>query len=106
MKTVYFENTPYQMQEVKISFMNGNKDLDGLVYDTLCENYSQKDLLKCNINFDDAIYSNGFIDAIINGLVPNLELHSTVSNAGYLQDEYHHIFIGEKCFKMYFTEKN
>lgn len=99
---VHFENETFRMRKQKVSFMTGNIDVDGLVYGVIENNYSFKEIMESGIDFDNAIYSNGFISAITDGLVPVLELKPTIYSAGALQDEYHHICINDECFKMYF----
>ena len=104
MELVNFENETFRMRKQQVSFMNGNVDVDGLVYSIIENNYSLKEIIESEIDFDNAVYSDNFIKAIKDGLVPVLELHNTIENAGYLQDEYHHICINNECYKMYFKE--
>lgn len=102
MKTVVIDNTTFNFKKKQVSFMNGNVDLDGLVNDILIETHGVKAFVESGIDFDNAIYSDGFLDAIEDGLVPTLELHKNTHKAGYIQDEYHHICINGDCYKMYF----
>jgi hypothetical protein len=104
MESVKYQGEYFDMQKVKVSFMTGNKDLNGLVDSVLTDNYSMKEILDSDIDFDNAIYSDGFIEAICDGLVPVLELYSTIYKKGYEQAEYHHVCINNECFKMYFKE--
>lgn len=87
--------------------MNGNVDLDGIVFDLMVEKYGLKEVLEFDFDFDNAVYSDGFINALEDGLVPEMKLHSTTANNGYYanQQEYHHVCVNDECFKMYFVEK-
>ncbi len=83
-------------------FMNGNIDVEGQIYDILVSEYGINEVMSLGIDFDSAIYSDGFINAINNGLVPSIEnIHESFS--GKLDKEYHHIIIDDKCFVMYFN---
>jgi hypothetical protein len=102
--TVNFEGASYRMAKCQKSFMVGNKDIDGLVYDVVSNVYSQREIIQSDIDFENAIYSDGYIKAIKDGLTPILKLHTTIDNNGYVQKEYHHIIIGDECYKMYFQD--
>lgn len=90
-------------QKVNTRFMEGNKDVEGLVFDILVENYGQKSVYEMNIDLDEAIFSNGFINAIENGLIPTLEVKPNFMAKG--ENEYHHFIINNECFVMYFNNR-
>jgi len=88
-------------EKINTRFMQGNKDIDCEIFDIMIDNYGhEKVLLENDINFEDAIYSNGFIHAIENGLIPTLELISSIESKR--PQEYHHIIINDECYIMYF----
>lgn len=90
-------------QRVNTRFMQGNKDVDGIIFDILVEEYGMKAFLESNFDTDNAIYSNGFISAIEKGLIPSLELNSTDSHRYHNEnEEYHHVIINDECFNVYF----
>jgi hypothetical protein len=87
----------------KTRFMNGNIDLDGDILNILIENYGQKEVMLSDFDTDNAIYSDGFIDAIEAGKIPTLELHTTDSHRHFNElEEYHHVIINDECFNVYF----
>jgi len=88
------------MKAINTRFMQGNKDNEGIVLDVLLNAYGKAAILS-DIDFDNAIYSNGFISAIENGLIP--ELNTIPSYLPKKDKEYHHIIINDECFIMYFN---
>jgi len=83
-------------------FMEGNKDVDGEIIDLLY-NYYGKTFFECDIDFDNAIYSNGFIHAIENNLIP--EIDSMIpSFESKINKEYHHLIINNECYILYFKK--
>jgi hypothetical protein len=82
-------------------FMNGNIDIDGEILDILIEEYGQKDVLFSDFDTDNAIYSDGFISAIEEGLIPELELFE--SHKAKYDKEYHHVIINDDCYVVYFN---
>ncbi len=83
--------------------MQGNIDIDGAILDILMEEYGQREVLMSDFDTDNAIYSNGFIQAIEDGKIPMLELHKTDSHRFYNDlNEYHHVIISNECFNVYF----
>lgn len=92
------------MKTLKIStrFMNGNLDVENVIFDILCDNYSKKEVFESIFGNDDIIYSDGFILAIENGLIPDItrvEESFETKKIG----EYHHIILNDKCFSVYFN---
>jgi hypothetical protein len=92
-----------KLAQVNTRFMQGNKDIDGVVADIMIEKYGfQEVIINSGIDFDNAIYSNGFISAIKEGLVPEpklIEIPSLVKGSV----EFHHVIIGDECYAMYFN---
>lgn len=84
-------------------FMNGNIDVDGEILNILIAEYGQMEVLMSDFDADNAIYSDGFIDAIKDGKIPTLELLPTDSHRFYNDlEEYHHVIINDECFNVYF----
>jgi hypothetical protein len=84
-------------------FMNGNIDVEGFVFDLLVNEYGLKAVLESNFDTDNAIYSNGFVLAIMSDKVPTLELQSTTSHRYSNElEEYHHVIINDECYNVYF----
>lgn len=84
-------------------FMNGNIDVDGVIFDILVEEYGMSEVCFSDFDTDNAVYSDGFISAIKEGKVPTLELFPTDSHRFYNElEEYHHVIINEQCYNVYF----
>ena len=84
-------------------FMDGNIDVDGFVFDLLVNEYGLKAVLESEFDTDNAIYSNGFVIAIMSDKVPTLELHPTTSHRHSNElEEYHHVIINDECYNVYF----
>jgi hypothetical protein len=54
-------------------FMNGNIDVDGEILDILTSEFGMAVIMECEVGFDDAIYSDGFVHAIESGLIPQID---------------------------------
>jgi len=81
-------------KKIQTRFMEGN----------ICdEMYYISDNL--NFDFDNAIYSNGFIAAVKNGLVPDFDtlIISNKSSNNKSNQEYHHVIIGDICYIVFFN---
>ena len=87
-------------QEVHTQLMIGYKDIEGVIYNLLCDTYGCVSVFESNFDTDNAIYSANFISAIENGLIPELEL---VDNSVKREQEYHHVLINGECFRAYFN---
>lgn len=85
--------------------MNGNIDIDGTILDILAENHGHGAVYSCGWDPCEAIYSDGFIEAIEGGKTPMLELFPTDSHRHYSElEEYHHVIINDECFNIYFKD--
>lgn len=90
-------------QKINTRFMQGNKDIDGEVFDLLVDEYGMMEVIESNFDTDNAIYSNGFVKAIEEGKIPTLELHNTDSHRMFNElEEYHHVIINDECYNVYF----
>jgi len=89
-------------RQVNTRFMQGNLDVECEIFDIMVNEYGMSEVCNSGINFEDAIYSNRFIEAIENGSIPCLEL---VDNSEMIrgEKEYHHVIIDDVCYKMYFN---
>ena len=86
--------------KVNTRFMQGNKDLEGVIIDALIENCGHESVLMSDFDFDEAIYSDGFINAIEKGLKPTMNITESFNAKG--NEEYHHVIINDTCYVMYF----
>ena len=82
--------------KVQHSHMDSNKDVEGVIFDILVDKYGQKTVCELDIDLDNAYMSNGFVNAINNGLTPMLP--GMVSESM----EYHHVICGTECITLYF----
>ena len=92
-------------RKINTRFMEGNIDVEGVIYDIVINSIGMSEAMSLGIDFDSAIYSNGFISAINNGLIPDfstLKISNAHSNS-LCDTEYHHIIIGDECFVVYFN---
>lgn len=82
-------------------FMNGNIDIEGVIVDSLINEFGCNDVFSNGLFNEDTIYSDGFINAFNNGLMPILgsEHESFMPKK---EDEYHHFISNDKCFVTYF----
>lgn len=92
----YLNTTNYSTR-----FMDGNKCDD--VFDIMVDNYSMMDVCNSSIDFCEAIFSNGFIFAMENGMMPILGSEMCTFESKHEQ-EYHHVIFEDKCYVMYFKE--
>ena len=84
-------------------FMNGNIDVDGIIFDILVDEYGMKEVVFSDFDTDNAIYSDNFILAIKRGAIPTLKLYPTDSYRFHNDlEEYHHVIINDECYNVYF----
>ncbi len=81
--------------------MQGNK-CDQMI-DILADEYGMGAICNHEIDFAEALYSDGFINAVENGLIPNINDVDDCTSNKKGDKEYHHIIINDKCFIMYFS---
>lgn len=74
------------------------------IVDILAENYSYGEIFSCEIDFNEAIFSSGFVHALELGLVPDL---NKIEETGLRvrHGEYHHVIYEDKCYNVYFKEE-
>lgn len=86
--------------KVHTRFMDGNKTTE--VFDILSEHYGMNVVCNHKIDYEAAIFSNGFINAIEDGLIPILG--SEHESFKQKQDkEYHHFILNDECYVVYFS---
>ena len=88
-------------QRQNTRFMQGNIDVEGVIFDLLVDNYGMNEVCNSIISFDEAIYSDGFISAIENGKVPEMEVVENCKKN--MSKEYHHVIYNNECYVMYFN---
>ena len=88
-------------RKTETRFMSGNIDLEGEVMDILLENYSREEVYSSMFFEDDIVFSDGFVSAIENGKVPQLD-KIYESFEGKIGEEYHHFVLNDKCYVVYF----
>ena len=89
-------------RKIETRFMIGNLDVDGEIFSTLCENYTQSEIFNSLLGSEDVVYSDGFVRAIENGLVPCLD---TICESCLPKKdaEYHHFINNDVCYVAYFN---
>ena len=91
--------------KIKTRFMQGNIDLDGDVFNAIVNNLGMKKAMEIDFDFDNAIYSNGFVSAIKEGLIPDFStLRTSCSFTNNKGNEYHHVIVEDDCFVVDFKE--
>lgn len=82
--------------------MNGKK-INNII-DLLSENYNIAEIFGCEIDFEEAVYSSGFVNALEEGLVPDLSrIYPSFTPTYY--GEYHHLMYNNECYKVYFKNR-
>lgn len=87
------------MKQVSTRFMEGYKGSE--MFDILAENFGMSEICSCGIDFEEAIFSRGFVNAVESGKMPILD-SLTESYKMKRNEEYHHIIIDDECYVMYF----
>ena len=90
-----------ETRKANTRFMNGNIDVEGVIFDLLVDNYGMSEVCNSIISFDEAIYSDGFILAIENGKIPELGIVENCKKN--TSKEYHHVIYNDECYVMYFN---
>ena len=88
-------------QKVNTRFMDGHKTSE--VFDILVEKFGMIEVVHSPVDFEEAIYSAGFIHAIESGLTP-VSLEVIPSHLSKRNAEYHHVIIDNECYVMYFEK--
>jgi hypothetical protein len=85
--------------------MDGNKTTE--VFELMCEEYGMNAMC-CETQFDyeEAIFSNGFIHAMENGMMPILGSEREEHERKRNNEEYHHFIHEGECYVVYFKEIN
>ena len=90
-----------KIRKIDTRFMKGNIDLDCEIISIMIDKYGMKEVILSDFNFDNAIYSDGFIDAVKVGMIPVLG-SETKSHLPKNEKEYHHVIVNNECYVMYF----
>lgn len=94
-------NLAFDTRTIKTRFMKGL--ICSEMYNILAYYYSNREIAHHPISFEDAIYSQGFINAVERGLIPEIyEYHE--AHLRKQDKEYHHIIDNDTCYVMYFKE--
>ena len=89
-------------KKVNTRFMQGNKTTE--VFDILANEYGMGAVCSDSIDWCEAIFSDGFILAIENGMIPVLGSEEISGGARKNDEEFHHIVLNKECYKIYFKE--
>lgn len=90
-------------REITTRFMRANKTDE--VFDMMVEEFGMPEMCNAKIDFNEALFSNGFIYACENGMMPILGSEKeTFENTG--DQEYHHLIFNEVCYSVFFKEIN
>ena len=84
-------------------FMNGKK-INNII-DILSEDYSMGEIFSCDIDFDEAVFSMGFVAALEEGRMPDLS-RIYPSFAPVYDGEYHHLIYNDECYSVYFKHED
>ena len=90
------------IKRVNTRFMEGNKTDE--VFDLLADHYGMREVCNGNIDWCEAIFSNGFILAIKNGMIPVLGSEKESVGPRYGENEFHHFIYEDICYKIDFKE--
>jgi len=91
-------------QKVKTQFMMGNKTSE--VFELMAEKYDWSQLCNHTIEYDQAIFSDGFIAAMERGQMPILGTEKESGTNRHGNQEYHHLIDNDVCYVVYFTEED
>ena len=85
---------------VNTIFMQGNKTDE--VFDLLADEYGMGVVCSDEIDWCEAIFSDGFILAVKYGMMPILGSHEISTTNRKNDIEFHHIIFNDECYKVYF----
>lgn len=89
-------------RKVSTRFMDGNVDVEGIISDIIANENSWDAIVKSGFSFDEAIFSDGFIDAIDGGKIPLIDTIEE-SYKQKKEGEYHHFIFNDECYIIYFN---
>jgi hypothetical protein len=97
------EAVKLRLRETTKGFSHGRIDVENDIFFIMTSKYGMADVCANEIDYCDAIYSRGFCDAIEEGLTPILNSQEEPVNS-QLSDhhEYHHLFVNDKVYSIYF----
>jgi|JI6StandDraft_1071083.scaffolds.fasta_scaffold541844_1 hypothetical protein len=87
-------------QSIATRFMRATRTAD--VFDALVDEHGMGVVCADEIAYDEALFSNGFLSAVDAGRLPILGSHRP-SFESKMDQEYHHMIVGDECFAVYFT---
>lgn len=92
-----------ETRQINTQFMRANKTDE--VFDMLVDEHGMGIMCNHEIDYNEALFSNGFIYACENGMTPILGSHQdTFENKG--DEEYHHMIFDGVCYNVFFKEIN
>ena len=89
--------------DITTRFMRGNKTPE--VFEEMSCVYGMGELCNHFIDYDQAIFSDGFISAMENDMMPILGSEKQTGRHNHGDKEYHHLISNDVCYVVYFTEK-
>ena len=90
------------IQKINTRFMQGNKCSE--VFDLLADHYGMSKVSHNKIDFEECIFSDGFIRAIENdAMIPVLDSQKLDCEKKTNQ-EYHHFIFENECYIIYFKD--
>ena len=92
-----------EFRKVSTRFMDANKDVNAVVLNVLIDYYGMSAVFNSEFDWEECLYSNGFVHAIQQGLVPVLGTESE-SFKPKRDGEYHHFISNDECYVVYFKE--
>lgn len=88
--------------EITTRFMIANKTDE--IFDEMASHYGMDVICSQAVDFEEALFSNGFINAMENDLIPILGSEH-LAHEQKSEQEYHHFILNDKCYVIYFEEK-
>jgi len=92
------------MKKVETRFMRANKDEETLVFDSLVEENGMSEVCNNKFCYEDALFSNGFVDAFEDGSLPILgsEIKAEDWDKRHCGKEYHYAILNDECYVIFF----
>jgi hypothetical protein len=90
-------------EKVHTDYMVGNRTSE--VFELMTEKYDWSEMCNHHIDYDQAIFSDGFISAIKRGQLPILGTEKESGTNLHGGKEYHHLISDGVCYVVYFTEE-